>query len=168
MCVDQTRDQIESTLNCISSHSCVTQLQELHMKEFSSCGFTDLHEAPKHGDAFVCCILSHGAKGAVYGVDLKPLSIKQLTRTFNASALSPLSGKPKVFLIQACQGDRSHPGVLLPGLQPDESHSFFIPEEADVLLAMATVEDCRAMRHTVDGSWFVQSVCEQLREACPR
>uniref|UniRef100_A0A3P9BXA5 Uncharacterized protein n=1 Tax=Maylandia zebra TaxID=106582 RepID=A0A3P9BXA5_9CICH len=39
-----------------------------------------------------------------------------------------------------------------------------IPEEADVLVAMATVEDHASFRHIVDGSWFVQSLCEQLKE----
>lgn len=168
MCEDQTKEQMDCVLNCFSSLSDVTQLQEFNVKEFSCSGFTDLHEAPKHGDAFVCCILSHGDKGVVYGVDSKPLSIKQITRTFRATDLSTLSGKPKVFLIQACQGRQTHRGVLLPDLQADESHSLFIPEEADVLLAIATVEDYQAMRHTIDGSWFVQSVCQQLKEGCPR
>uniref|UniRef100_A0A8P4GKR1 Caspase-8 n=1 Tax=Dicentrarchus labrax TaxID=13489 RepID=A0A8P4GKR1_DICLA len=141
MCEDQTKHQMDQALR---------------------------YFAPKHGDAFICCILSHGKKGVVLGVDGNPLSIKQITRTFTATDQSALTGKPKVFLIQACQGGQIQKGVLLEDLQADDSHSQFIPEEADVLVAIATVEDYAAFRHSINGSWFVQSVCQQLKEGCPR
>ncbi|KAM9844904.1 caspase-8-like [Aulostomus maculatus] len=166
MCKDQTQDQMERALRCFSSLRDLPQLQEFNVQEFLGCEFADLQVAPNHGDAFVCCILSHGGKGLVYGVDFKPLPIKQITRAFRDC--SPLVDKPKVFLIQACQGAHTHRGALLPDLQADDSSLFFIPEEADVLVAVATVEDYKAMRHTIDGSWFVQSVCEQLRDGCLR
>lgn len=166
MCKDQTKDQMDRALTCFASQSDLSQLQEFSVKEWSGGRFTDLQEAPKHGDAFICCILSHGEKGVVFGIDWQPLSIKQITRTFKATDQSALTGKPKVFLIQACQGGRTQRGVLLKDLQAD-SHSPFIPEEADVLVAIATVEDHASFRHKIDGSWFVQSVCQQLREGCP-
>lgn len=168
MCEDQTMDQMDRTLKCFASQSDLSQLQEFNVKEWSGSEFAALQEAPKHGDAFICCILSHGVKGAVVGIDRQPLSIKQITRTFKATAQSTLTGKPKVFLIQACQGRQTQRGVLLKDLQADDSHSPFIPEEADVLVAVATVEDHLSIRHIRDGSWFVQSVCRQLMEGCPR
>ncbi|XP_035526120.1 caspase-8-like [Morone saxatilis] len=168
MCEDQTKDQMDQALSYFASLSDLSELQEFRVKEWSGNGFTDLQEAPKHGDAFICCILSHGKKGVVLGVDGNPLSIKQITRTFKATDQSALTGKPKVFLIQACQGAPIQKGVLLEDLQADDSDSQFIPEEADVLVAIATVEDYAAFRHTMNGSWFVQSVCQQLKEGCPR
>nr|XP_046263266.1 caspase-8-like [Scatophagus argus]XP_046263267.1 caspase-8-like [Scatophagus argus] len=162
MCKDQTRDQMVQALSCFASLSDFSQLQKLHVKEWSSSGFTDLQGVPEHGDAFFCCILSHGQNGVVFGIDGEPLPIKQTIRTFKAT----LIGKPKVFLIQACQGKQKHRGVLLEDLQTDDSH--FIPEEADFLIAIATVEDYVSYRHTLNGSWFIQSVCQQLREGCPR
>ncbi|XP_076601083.1 caspase-8-like [Chaetodon auriga] len=168
MCKDQTKDQMDQTLNFFASLSDLSQLQELGVKEWSGSGFADLQEAPKHGDAFICCILSHGKKSVVLGTDRKPLSIKQITRTFKATNQSALTGKPKVFLIQACQGGERQRGVFLKDLQADDSHSLFIPEEADVLVAAATVEDHVSFRHRIDGSWFIQSVCQQLKEGCPR
>lgn len=170
MCKDQTKDQMDRALNLFASLSDLSQLQECGVKEWSGSGFTDLQQAPKHGDAFICCILSHGEKSAVLGTDKKPLSFKQITRTFKATDQSTLTGKPKVFLIQSCQGNRRQHGVLFSGLQADsdDSHSVFIPEEADVLVATATVEDHVSFRHKIDGSWFIQSVCQQLKEGCPR
>lgn len=168
MCKDQTKEQMDRALKCFASLADLSELQKLNVEEWSDSGFTLLQEAPKHGDAFICCVLSHGSKGVVSGVDGKPLSIKEITTAFKATDHSPLTGKPKVFLIQACQGGQIQPGVLSPDLQADDSGSVFIPVEADVLVAFATVEDYKAMRHKIDGSWFIQSVCEQLKEGCPR
>ncbi|XP_040910305.1 caspase-8-like isoform X2 [Toxotes jaculatrix] len=168
MCKDQTQDQMDRALKCFASLSDHSQLQEFSVKEWFGTGFVDLQQAPKHGDAFICCILSHGKQRVVLGIDRKPLSIKQITKTFKATDQSALTGKPKVFLIQACQGTQSQRGVLAKDLEPDDDSSPFIPEEADVLVALATVEDHVSFRHKTDGSWFVQSVCQQLKEHCPR
>lgn len=168
MCKDQTRDQMDRALKVFASLDDVSQLQEFNVEEWSGSGFTGLREAPKHGDAFICCVLSHGSLGVVSGTDCEHLSIKQMTTTFKATDHSALTGKPKVFLIQACQGKDRQPGVLSPDLQADDSESMFIPREADFLVAIATVEDYVSMRHIIDGSWFIQSVCQQLKEGCLR
>ncbi|XP_035993875.1 caspase-8-like isoform X1 [Fundulus heteroclitus] len=165
MCKDQTRDQMKQTLERFASLRDADQLQESSLQEWFGCSFIAPQQLLKHGDAFVCCILSHGARGVVLGIDSKPLAIKEITRYFNATGQSALTGKPKVFLIQACQGGEIQRGVLLQDVEED---SLSIPVETDVLVAVATVEDHRAFRHTTEGSWFVQSVCEQLEEHCPR
>uniref|UniRef100_A0A3B3BVW2 Caspase-8 n=1 Tax=Oryzias melastigma TaxID=30732 RepID=A0A3B3BVW2_ORYME len=152
MCKDQTRDQMNRTLECL----------------WSGCSFVTPQQVLQHGDAFVCCILSHGKKGVVLGTDLIPLPIKHITQTFKASEQSALSGKPKVFLIQACQGGQKHKGVALKDVEADNCGTQTIPEEADILVAVATVEDYAAFRHISDGSWFVQSLCQQLKERCPK
>lgn len=165
MCKDQTQDQMDQTLKCFASLSDPSQLQEFSVKEWSDTKFINLQQDPKHGDAFICCILSHGKLGVVLGTDLKPLPIKQITRTFNATYHSALTNKPKVFFIQACQGSVKQHGVLHKDLEADDSPSS-IPEDADVLVAISTVEDYVSMRHKIEGSWFIQSVCKQLQEGC--
>ncbi|XP_061747136.1 caspase-8-like isoform X2 [Nerophis ophidion] len=166
MCEDQTKQQMEDTLEFFSSLNEAAKPQDLDVQEFRDSAFVVPQDAPNHGDVFVCCVLSHGAKGVVCGVDFQTVPIKKITRTFKARPRSPLTGRPKVFLIQACQGKLPHRGVSLPQHLTDDSQS--IPEEADVLVAVATVEDYKAMRHTTDGSWFIQSVCRHLKEGCPR
>ncbi|KAM8727071.1 caspase-8-like [Acanthopagrus schlegelii] len=171
MCKDQTSDQMDQALKCFASLSDLSQLHEFNVKEWSGTKFTDIKEAPpslKHGDAFICCILSHGERGVVKGIDGKSLPIKHITRTFKATDQSALTDKPKVFLIQACQGEQAHRGVLSKDLEADDSQSLYIPEEADFLVAIATVEDYKSFRHIEDGSWFIQSVCQQLKEGCSR
>ncbi|KAM9789865.1 caspase-3-like [Neosynchiropus ocellatus] len=161
MCEDQTTEQMDRCLKAFSSLRDPAQVHRLDLMEFCGGGFTALQDVPKHGDAFFCCILSHGEKGVVLGVDSKPLSIKEITKTFKSSDHSELTGKPKVFLIQACQGRLKQRGVLLPDLLEDNCETS-IPEEADFLVAMATVEDYAALRHRVEGSWFIQTLCQEL------
>lgn len=169
MCKDQTKDQMDRALTCFASQlGDLSQLQQFSVKEWSGGKFIDLKVAPTHGDAFICCILSHGVKGAVLGIDREPLSLKQILSTFKATNQSPLTGKPKVFLIQACQGIQIQPGVLLKDLEIDEFCASSIPEAADFLVAIATVEDFVSFRNRENGSWFIQSVCQQLEEGCPR
>lgn len=167
-CNDQTQEQMQRALNCFASPSDLSQLQELGVKEWSGSMFTGLQAAPEHGDAFVCCILSHGRENAVLAIDGKPFSIKDIIRTFKATTQSTLTGKPKMFLFQACRGREEQQGVLQKYLQTDDHHSLSIPEEADFLVVMSTVEDYVSFRHPIDGSWFIQSLCQQLKEGCPR
>uniref|UniRef100_A0A3Q2VH96 Caspase 20, apoptosis-related cysteine peptidase n=1 Tax=Haplochromis burtoni TaxID=8153 RepID=A0A3Q2VH96_HAPBU len=153
MCEDLNKDQMDQALTFVPSLADMSH-------------FVDPQQVLEHGDAFICSILSHGKKGVVLGTDRKPLPIKKITRKFRGCDQSVLTGKPKVFLIQACQGSNIQRGAQLMETDDDTSPST-IPEEADVLVAMATVEDHAANRQTVDGSWFVQSLCEQLKDPVP-
>ncbi|XP_031597257.1 caspase-8-like [Oreochromis aureus] len=169
MCKDLTKDQMDQALTCVASLADMSQLQKFKLKEWDGSSFVDPQQVLEHGDAFICSILSHGKKGVVLGADRNPLSIKEITRKFRGCDQSVLTSKPKVFLIQACQGGKIQCGVQLNDMETDDDTSpLTIPEEADVLVAMATVEDHAALRHIFDGSWFVQSLCEQLKERCPR
>lgn len=55
-------------------------------------------------DALVVVVMSHGNKGAIEGTDDKDVPIDKLTEAVDASNCSALGGKPKWFIIQACQG----------------------------------------------------------------
>ncbi|KAH0511715.1 Caspase-8 [Microtus ochrogaster] len=129
----------------------------------------------KSKDCFICCILSHGNKGIIYGTDGKEASIRELTSYFTGSNCPSLAGKPKVFFIQACQGDNFHKAVPVETdserdnyLDMDtSSQKNYIPDEADFLLGMATVKYCVSYREPMRGSWYIQSLCESLRERCP-
>jgi len=68
------------------------------------------NERTKNNDSkvFVLCILSHGDKGAVHGIDGNLVPIERLETLFDGEHCHELAGRPKLFLIQACQG-----GLLL-------------------------------------------------------
>ena len=50
------------------------------------------------------CILSHGESGVVFGTDGRPVKIEDLETLFDGQQCNQLVGRPKLFLIQACQG----------------------------------------------------------------
>uniref|UniRef100_A0A8C2FTX9 Caspase-8 n=1 Tax=Cyprinus carpio TaxID=7962 RepID=A0A8C2FTX9_CYPCA len=128
--------------------------------------------------AFVCCVLSHGKKGTVLGVDGNEVEIRELTVPI-AKCLT-LASKPKLFFIQACQGNEGQNGVLTmdaPGNateeDPYDEDAFnpaarSIPIEADMLIGMATVEHYQSYRHTKEGSIYIQELCNQLEKFCHR
>ncbi|XP_052414602.1 caspase-8 [Carassius gibelio] len=128
--------------------------------------------------AFVCCVLSHGLKGTVLGVDGNEVEIRELTVPI-ARCLT-LASKPKLFFIQACQGNEGQNGVLTmdaPGIATEDDsydedafnpEARSIPIEADMLIGMATVQDYQSYRHTTEGSIYIQELCNQLEKFCPR
>nr|XP_054492043.1 caspase-10-like isoform X2 [Agelaius phoeniceus] len=134
---------------------------------------------PDHKDrnCFICCILSHGKSGAIYGTDEISVPIRVLTSHFTAKQCPQLAAKPKLFFIQACQGDKIQCPVYVDtdGPTPDLSSmqervflSESIPEEADFLLGMATVDGYVSFRHMEEGSWYIQALCSKLKLLVPR
>ncbi|CAL8278318.1 unnamed protein product [Lota lota] len=173
MCKDQTASDMAQVTKLLAALKDLAGLQKCKLEEWSDGRFTPLSVLPRHGDAFVCCVLSHGKEKVVLGVDNVPLPIRDITSAFNGEHCSGLLGKPKVFFIQACQGSRVQLGLVVDDLaleRPEEEDGppvVHIPVEADFLVAMATVEECKAYRVPDSGSLFIQSLCEQLREGCP-
>ncbi|XP_057193417.1 caspase-8-like isoform X2 [Triplophysa rosa] len=137
------------------------------VKEFAKRDHTQM-------DAFACCVLSHGEKGAVLGVDGQPLEIRELTLPF--ATCNTLASKPKLFFIQACQGNLGQEAVWMPdgqdcteeGGYEEDARMVLPPKEADFLIGMATVEHYLSFRHTKDGSIYIQELCRQLENLCPK
>lgn len=161
--------------------------KELHFEivPYDNCTADKIHEVlrfyqsrdHKNKDCFICCILSHGDKGIVYGTDGKEASIYELTSYFTGSKCPSLAGKPKIFFIQACQGNNFQKGVpdeadleqLHSTLDVDSSsYKNYIPDEADFLLGMATVANCVSYRDPTHGTWYIQSLCQSLSKRCPQ
>uniref|UniRef100_A0A8B9C974 Caspase 10 n=1 Tax=Anser brachyrhynchus TaxID=132585 RepID=A0A8B9C974_9AVES len=131
----------------------------------------------KDRDCFICCILSHGESGAIYGKDGELVSIRMIMSYFTAKQCPQLAEKPKLFFIQACQGKEIQRPVYVEAdaripdfsstqqsLSPSES----IPEEADFLLGMATIDGYASFRHVQQGTWYIQALCSKLQLLVPR
>ncbi|XP_034469220.1 caspase-8 [Hippoglossus hippoglossus] len=140
------------------------------LKELGKTNFTD-------HDALVVCVLSHGEKGCVFGVDEQKVSLHELTEPFTSRRAHTLVGKPKLFFIQACQGGGYQGGSLpcppTPTQEEEVKESRLeedagpirgetVPWGADFLLGMATVPECKSFRHTSKGSIYIQELCRQL------
>uniref|UniRef100_A0A4W5P3F9 Caspase-8 n=1 Tax=Hucho hucho TaxID=62062 RepID=A0A4W5P3F9_9TELE len=131
-------------------------------------------------DCLVCCVLSHGLAGGVYGVDGLEVSVRELTEPFSGLECSSLRDKPKLFFIQACQGNKDQKQVFIQSDGPGPSstttssictdavvHRDSIPTDADFLLGMATVPHFASFRDKRQGTWFIQSLCQNLINLVP-
>ena len=176
MCKDQTASDMAQLTKLLAALEDLAGLQKCKLEEWSDGRFTPLSALPRHGDAFVCCVLSHGQEKVVLGVDGKKLPISDITSAFNGVHCPALLGKPKLFFIQACQGSSLQPGLVMDDhaidcdawLKEKDGPQVYVPLEADFLVAKATVEGWKSFRNRFYGSWFIQSLCEQLREGCLR
>ncbi|NXS40595.1 CASP8 protein, partial [Balaeniceps rex] len=122
-------------------------------------------------DCFVCFIFSHGEKDKIKGIDHEFVNIKDLLSCFSGSNCPSLAGKPKLFFIQACQGSVGHPAVTVEEdfsdhLETDATPLISIPDWADILIGMATVEDYECYR-SGSGSVYVQCLCKKMELLCP-
>lgn len=154
--------------NDCQSHKMLSVMRDLGSRDHS------------HIDCLVCCVLSHGKEDSVYGVDGIAVPITQLTEPFDGTKCPSLAGKPKLFFIQACQGDREQNPVYIESDGPgrSRSHSLVqsdavavrdsIPADADFLLGMATVNFFASYRDKVTGTWYIQTLCKNLVQSVPR
>ncbi|XP_011660412.1 caspase-3-like [Strongylocentrotus purpuratus] len=122
--------------------------------------------------------MSHGEKRGIYGTDLEVVTIREIKSKFSGRQCPALIGKPKIFFIQACRGhmptksalDTDDPrrplAIELVGDPDIDSCSLDVdgdvPDNADIYVAYATSEGYFSIRNRVDGSWFIQSLCEEL------
>ncbi|CAB4044522.1 caspase 8, partial [Paramuricea clavata] len=139
-------------------------------------------DALQNSSCFVCCIMTHGDMGVVYGSDSKSLDIKDIIDLFKQDNCSALTEKPKLFFIQACRGCQGSPPGM-PEIKPtpeldasalseadgdvDCDHindSTFSrsadPSEAHFLIGYSTVPDHASFRNVKIGTWYIDALVE--------
>lgn len=92
-------------------------------------------------DCLVVAVLSHGELGLIYAHDAA-YKADSLWQHFTADRCPTLAGKPKMFFIQACQGDKLDPGLSLKERTETDGQpaaTFRIPAQADFLIAYSTI-----------------------------
>ncbi|CAL8268063.1 unnamed protein product [Lota lota] len=129
-------------------------------------------------DCVACVVLSHGLEGGVYGVDGKVVRLKELQDLLSGVRCAYLRGKPKLFFIQACQGNQEQQAVSVqadgPNSHGDLCSDATVPASElltcreDFLTSMATVPSYVSLRDKKQGSWFIQSLCQNLVQMVPR
>uniref|UniRef100_A0AAY5KT13 Caspase-8 n=1 Tax=Esox lucius TaxID=8010 RepID=A0AAY5KT13_ESOLU len=152
---------------------CVVMCKDKKKKEMEE--FIDLDGRIQHGDVFICCVLSHGVDRGIYGTDGQVLPTNDLLLPFTPSNCPDLKEKPKLFFIQACRIDPEQNNMSVgPRISSKEVQEasreplYSIDNDADFLMAMATVDKRKAYRDPEKGSLFIQSLCLQLTQGCPR
>ena len=125
-------------------------------------------------DCFVLWLTSHGDKDLVYGTDGEVVLIETVRDLFSNSSCRSLDGKPKVFFIQACRGDRDE-FVVSDGPNSAPQKSLRLSEgakpanqvshcRAHFLEAYSAVDGFYSYRNEESGSYFVQCLVEVFRE----
>lgn len=121
-------------------------------------------------DCILVTVLSHGELGILYASD-QPYKPDRLWSHFTADKCRSLAGKPKIFLVQACQGDQLDHGLEVVRTTEHDAGAttYKIPTHADFLIAYSTIPGFYSWRNTTAGSWFVQAFCHVIqREAHSR
>lgn len=114
-------------------------------------------------DCFVCIVLTHGEHGHLYSYDGR-YAIDHLFINFLGERCTTLLGKPKMFFIQACQGDRLDRGVMVSADALDAAHYFKIPTYADFMVAYSTLPGFYSFRNTEKGAWFINALTQILND----
>jgi len=160
---DVDRDSLRSVLKGLDFE--VKVYNDLHFKQLERV----LEEVACYdhtdADCIFVAVLSHGEMGILYASD-QPFKPDRLWCHFNAEKCPTLAAKPKLFFIQACQGDQLDGGVRLHAVAKTETdsnaHTYKIPSHADFLIAYSTIPGFYSWRNTSNGSWFVQALCKEL------
>lgn len=116
----------------------------------------------KSYDSVFICILSHGCEGMVYGANSIPVEIEKIKQRMISKKLT---GKPKVLIIQACQGTSTQRAIYHLATDAHESSK---PAYCDLLTCVASVKGFTSIRHTELGSWFIQTLCQKIVELADR
>ena len=129
-------------------------------------------------DCFVLWLMSHGSSGEVLCSDNRMMPIQEIHDMFNKC--KTLSGKPKLFFIQACRGVKKDEGVnvsvdhdasspyrankIIESNKADPVIQLKIPSNSDFLYSFSTVDHYVSYRHPKLGSHYVRCFVEAFRE----
>ncbi|XP_069782763.1 caspase-6-like isoform X2 [Narcine bancroftii] len=126
-------------------------------------------------DCFLCVFLSHGENNHIFAYDAK-INLQEITARFRGDKCSSLVGKPKIFIIQACRGDK-HDDPVMPKDEVDSLSSEYpatnkvvvdagtmstLPAGADFVMCYSVAEGFYSHRETINGSWYIQDLCKVL------
>uniref|UniRef100_A0A3Q3MHJ2 Caspase-6 n=1 Tax=Labrus bergylta TaxID=56723 RepID=A0A3Q3MHJ2_9LABR len=106
-------------------------------------------------DCFLLVFLSHGENDHVYTYDGK-ISIQDITSLFKGDRCRSLVGKPKIFILQVQL--KTNEVVV------DASAVHTLPAGADFIMCYSVAEGYYSHRETINGSWYVQDLCELLQK----
>ncbi|KAL5276172.1 CASP7.2 family protein [Megaselia abdita] len=106
-------------------------------------------------------------------------NIEMVWSHFTGDKCPTLAGKPKIFVIQSNRGSKLDHGMLtqtdgncisqkrrrLDEIDGNEDYiKYKIPVHSDFLVAYSTIIGFESWADSVKGSWFIQSLCRELKD----
>ncbi|XP_077861597.1 caspase-3-like [Saccoglossus kowalevskii] len=113
-------------------------------------------------DCIIVCILTHGSRVGVHGVDDKHVNVDKLSGLLNGLACPSLIGKPKLFFIQACKGTDEMAASQEERDGPSLHDPISKPTEADFCLSYSTVPGYVSWRSTTEGSYYINILVKNI------
>ena len=135
-------------------HTFIDQTAEqiiTHFKEISTLDHT-------HYDSFICCLLSHGDSGKIFGVDDRAVYIEDIKE--DILQVPSLVGKPKIFILQCDRGGHLPSARLL---RNDDGSTYLLPHENDLFFGYSTTPFTKSCRFTDIGSWYIIELTKALQ-----
>jgi len=115
-------------------------------------------------------VLSHGRRlngvDEILGCNGVGVDRKLIINTFaDASKCPNLQRKAKMFFFQACRGNESTTTTIHSTIASDGAVQSIDgwPALGDYMVASATIEDFVSFRSTIDGSFFIRHLCNELQ-----
>jgi caspase 7 len=123
-------------------------------------------------DCLLVAVLSHGASGGLIYAKDRQYQVDDLWGNFTVMKSPTLAAKPKIFLIQACRGEKENnqgkemkkvPKCGSDGMQSEtDSLVFKIPNYSDFVIMFSTMPDFVSWRNTKSGTWLVDAFCKTM------
>ena len=139
----------------LSAQEMMSNAKDLSERDFSK------------NDCLFFVILSHGKQEGILGVDDEPISLAAMADLFTADKCPTLKGKPKIFIVQACRGDKDDPGAVVPDARPGPAPRAALqtlPVESDFLVCYASPIGYSSYRDVQTGSWYIQELVRIFKE----
>nr|XP_058144351.1 caspase-14-like [Dasypus novemcinctus] len=121
-------------------------------------------------DEIGCCLvtlMSHGENGFIKMKDGGRVSLEDIFEMFNNKNCPALQEKPKIFIIQACRGEKRDSGVETddePMDSDDYQEKRRLPTFSDYFIIYPTQPDHVALRHPRTGSVMIEAMSEVFKQ----
>lgn len=121
-------------------------------------------------DEIGCCVvtlMSHGEKGFIKMKDGARVSLEDVFEMFNNKNCPGLHEKPKIFIIQACRGEKRDNGIETddePMQLDDISEKRRLPTFSDYFIIYPTQADHVALRHSRTGSVMIEKMIDVYKQ----
>lgn len=162
LCIKENRSGAENELKILKN-----LLEELNFqvsKSINPNGKDILVSLKKYRDDMesrVCCsfvfILAHGKEGQICGSDNADVDLEDIFKMFNNEECPHLQYKPKVFVVQACRGNKKDSGVPS-GFRSMEPEPELLPTVSDTFTVYPSQPGFVAYRNTTWGSYMLQEM----------
>uniref|UniRef100_A0A8C4QSR1 Caspase-6 n=1 Tax=Eptatretus burgeri TaxID=7764 RepID=A0A8C4QSR1_EPTBU len=124
-------------------------------------------------DCFICVVMTHGEPGKLFARD-GAIEMEELLQPFRGNVCKTLAGKPKIFIIQACRGEKHDEPVPVDEVDSIQGETnkveidygirTYIPSAADFLMCYSVAEGFFSHRETINGSWYIQDLVKVIQE----